>query len=223
MKDFFAYPLDRLNIDYVICNNDVDFAEEISKMTVTHIFAKKHLLERIDKIISLYNINPEIIVLLNINDAPDFTRNLRIVYLPLFCIQIADILNNEIRNLQYNQTGIDATQIIPMPFAKILIVDDNAVNLQVAKGLMEPYEMKTECASSGQEAIDKIKINKYDLVFMDHMMPVMDGVDATKIIRNLDGEYYKEVPIVALTANALIVRFLKSFMSYLVGDFFAHF
>lgn len=220
MKDSFTYTLDKLNINYVICDNDADFDVEISKMTVTHIFAKKHLLERIDKIISQYNINPEIVVLLNINDTPDFTRKLKAVYLPLFCIQIADILNNETTEFQCKKTGIDTTQIIPMPYAKILIVDDNAVNLQVATGLMNPYEMEMECASSGQEAIDKIKETKYDLVFMDHMMPGLDGVDTTKIIRNLEGKYYTEVPIVALTANALSEA-RKMFLSEGFNDFLA--
>ena len=94
-------------------------------------------------------------------------------------------------------------KIISIPYARVLIVDDLNVNLRVSKGLMEPYDMKVDVASNGMEAIKMIKEKDYDLVFMDHMMPNMDGVDVTKIIRSLDGEKYKKLPIIALTANAL--------------------
>ena len=90
------------------------------------------------------------------------------------------------------------------PDAKILIVDDNMVNQKVAEGFLDAYKVQTELASSGQEAIDKIKAGKtYDIIFMDHMMPVMDGVDTTRYIRGMDNEFAKTVPIIALTANAI--------------------
>ncbi len=94
-------------------------------------------------------------------------------------------------------------KIISIPQAKVLIVDDISVNLQVAKGLMEPYSMKVDVALNGTEAIKMIKEKDYDLVFMDHMMPNMDGVDVTRIIRSFEEEKYKKLPIIALTANAL--------------------
>jgi len=97
--------------------------------------------------------------------------------------------------------------VIPFiaPKAKVLIVDDNKVNRQVARELMKLFGFDAYLAESGQEAIDKIEKNlvSYDLVFMDHMMPFMDGVEATRQIRALPGEYPKRVPIVALTANAI--------------------
>jgi len=87
-----------------------------------------------------------------------------------------------------------------MPYGSILIVDDVETNLYVAKGLMTPYGLKIDLATSGFEAIDKIKEgNNYDIVFMDHMMPKMDGIEATKQLRKIG--YTKS--IVALTANAL--------------------
>jgi PAS domain S-box-containing protein len=93
-----------------------------------------------------------------------------------------------------------------MPYGKVLVVDDVATNLDVARGLMLPYGLTIDCVLSGQEAIDKIRKAevKYDAVFMDHMMPGMDGIEATRIIRKEIGtEYAETVPIIALTANAL--------------------
>jgi len=89
----------------------------------------------------------------------------------------------------------------PMPYGSVLIVDDVETNLYVAKGLMGPYELAMDTAVSGFEAIDKVKAgNVYDIIFMDHMMPKMDGIETTKILREMG---YNR-PIIALTANALV-------------------
>ena len=98
----------------------------------------------------------------------------------------------------------------PMPYGKILVVDDVEMNVYVAKGLISPYMLSIDSADSGAAAIRKIEEgNVYDIIFMDHMMPQMDGIEAAKRIRALG---YEE-PIVALTANAISGQadiFLKS-------------
>ena len=87
-----------------------------------------------------------------------------------------------------------------MPYGSVLVVDDVETNIYVAKGLLAPYELQFDSADSGFEAIEKVKNGKvYDIIFMDHMMPKMDGVEAVKILRDLK---YKQ-PIIALTANAV--------------------
>jgi signal transduction histidine kinase/CheY-like chemotaxis protein/ABC-type amino acid transport substrate-binding protein len=87
-----------------------------------------------------------------------------------------------------------------MPYGRVLVVDDVETNLYVVRGLLAPYGLSTETVSSGFEAIDKIKNgSSYDIVFMDHFMPKMDGIEAAQIIRSLG--YTR--PIVMLTANAL--------------------
>lgn len=89
------------------------------------------------------------------------------------------------------------------PEAKVLVVDDNDINLKVAKGFLEPYGAKLTFASGGMEAVDIIRSGEeFDLVFMDHMMPDIDGVEAAKMIRKLPAKG-ASVPIVALTANAI--------------------
>jgi len=88
------------------------------------------------------------------------------------------------------------------PNANILLVDDNEFNLKVACGLLKLYGIEAKKALSGREAIDLVKENDFDIVFMDHMMPEMDGVEAAAEIRKL-GEQYKSLPIIALTANAV--------------------
>ena len=87
-----------------------------------------------------------------------------------------------------------------MPYGRVLVVDDVETNLYVARGLLAPYGLSMDTALSGFDAIEKIREgNDYDIIFMDHMMPRMDGIEATKIIRDMGYTF----PIVALTANAL--------------------
>ncbi len=88
------------------------------------------------------------------------------------------------------------------PDAEILVVDDNDINLTIAKGLLEPIKVQVDIADGGQSAIDKAVAKDYDIILMDHMMPEIDGVDATVRIRELRGEADKTV-IIALSANAV--------------------
>ena len=90
-----------------------------------------------------------------------------------------------------------------MSHKRILVVDDNATNLIIAKKLLEPYKFVIDLASSGEEAIHLVKNNTYSLIFMDHMMPEKDGIETTREIRQLELPYCKSVPVVALTANAV--------------------
>jgi len=86
---------------------------------------------------------------------------------------------------------------------KALVVDDFLPNLNAAAGMLRKYKIQADCASSGQEAIDRIKRMepRYNIIFMDHLMPDMDGIETTRQIRSLGTEYAKNVQIVALTAN----------------------
>ncbi|MCL2218789.1 MAG: ATP-binding protein [Chitinispirillia bacterium] len=96
-----------------------------------------------------------------------------------------------------------AASIFTAPNAKVLIVDDVPTNLKVAQGLLMMYEMQIHTCLSGAEAIEAVKNESYDVVFMDHMMPKMDGIEAAMRIRNLGGRRYEKLPIIALTANAV--------------------
>ena len=108
---------------------------------------------------------------------------------------IPKVLGDEklIQHITSNDTTLYA------PDAKILVVDDNKVNLNVICGLFQLYGIKAETVTSGPQAIEMVKKNQYDIVFMDHMMPGMDGIETTKIIREMG----IDIPIIALTANAV--------------------
>lgn len=89
------------------------------------------------------------------------------------------------------------------PNANILVVDDNRLNREVTRALLAPYKAAVTTAKSGRECLELLKQYRYDLILMDHLMPEMDGIDTKNKIRSIDGEYYKNVPIVVLTANVV--------------------
>ena len=148
-----------------------------------------------------------------------YDKNLLIVPMPLNCIQLAQVLSLDSAAQASTNLVTESNFKVSAPDAKVLVVDDNAVNIKVAVGLLKSHDITADTAQSGFEAINKIKETVYDIVFMDHMMPEMDGVDATHAVRNLNNEK-GSIPIIALTANAISgVR--EMFVSEGMNDFLA--
>ena len=89
------------------------------------------------------------------------------------------------------------------PNAKVLVVDDSKINLKIAVGLLSSLQMEVDTAESGVQALEMVQDKEYDIIFMDHMMPRMDGIETTKRMRQLPVKYVEEVPVIAFTANAM--------------------
>jgi signal transduction histidine kinase len=109
---------------------------------------------------------------------------------------------------RYSEKKNDAQKKLVRPdlsYARVLAVDDFPANLDVVAGMLRKYKMRVDCVLSGQEAVGLIAAGEpvYDAIFMDHMMPGMDGIEAVARIRALTGDYAKTIPIIALTANAV--------------------
>ncbi len=136
---------------------------------------------------------------------------------PLYSLNFCQTLNREASG---GQVQVEEYINFTAPEAKVLLVDDNEMNRIVAVSLLKPLQMKIDLAEDGKEAVEKIKSRHYDLVFMDHMMPVMDGVEATKLLRSMEGEYYRDLPIIALTANAMADA-CRGFLEAGMNDFVA--
>ena len=117
---------------------------------------------------------------------------------PLYSLNFCQVINGDIMRMEKEKEILSFIA----PNAKILVVDDHEMNLKVAKGLMEPLKAEIDTAENGKEAVDMICKNSYDIVFMDHMMPIMDGIEATRTIRMLEEGKYQKLPIIALSANA---------------------
>ena len=117
---------------------------------------------------------------------------------------------NNLSEYRYSAQRRNQNQQIPradMSYARVLVVDDVTTNLEITRGMLKPYGLIVDCVKSGEEAVRQIREEKvrYNAIFMDHMMPGMDGIEATRIIRNqIKTEYAQKVPIIALTANTVL-------------------
>ena len=89
------------------------------------------------------------------------------------------------------------------PMAKVLAVDDNVTNIKVIQGILSMYQIRVDTATSGQECLEKLQSNHYHLILMDQMMPIMDGIETTRAIRELPDKEVRNIPVIALTANAI--------------------
>ena len=125
-------------------------------------------------------------------------RGILVIPKPLYAFSVVRILNGEVEG--FIEEGVGR---VSFSGVKALIVDDEPMNLVVASGLLREYEMLPDTAESGKESIDKYKDGDYDVIYMDHMMPGMDGVEAMKRLRQVAAETGRHPIIIALTANAL--------------------
>ncbi|MDR0644843.1 MAG: response regulator [Treponema sp.] len=139
--------------------------------------------------------NTEIILITEFGESiPD---DMRSISMPIFPLPIANIFNGVRENTVQRRNEPNLHFIAPD--ANILIIDDMVTNLKVAKGLISPYKMQIDLSTSGAEALRLIAVKDYDIVFIDHMMPGMDGIETANKIR----EIREKIPLVCLTANAI--------------------
>ena len=141
-----------------------------------------------------------IILIADHNEVISSAPRIHVLHKPYNAIMLAEILNGREQTISSRKK--EQKRFIA-PTARILVVDDNLMNLKVVEGLLRKYRIKIVTASSGEEALSLIESKDYDFVFMDHMMPGMDGVECFHRIRDKQGHYYAHVPVIALTANAI--------------------
>ncbi len=187
------------------CKEFTDFPammDAVEKGRITHLFVgegeymdQKNYFDQIAAKIQL-------LVTHNVQNTILLSDNVIEVLLPYCAMNIITALNGE---AIYNQFIEEKTVkiVYSAPDAKVLVVDDNEVNLRVAEGILKLYEISAELVHSGKEAIERLRQQDIDLIFMDHMMPELDGIETTQIIRRSYGEYGKNIPIIAMTANAV--------------------
>jgi len=197
------FSIDNLGIKNDLVRDEKSFFKVLKKNPTAFIFISYDIFERIkDKVLS-EDRSLNIILLTEFGETVP-AGNWNILSMPAYTVSVANVFNGETNRYSHgfqNELSIRFTA----PDANVLIVDDIDTNLKVASGLLAPYMMEVDLCKSGEDAINAVKEKQYDIVFMDHRMPGMDGVEATGHIRALgaDDPYYKDLPVIALTANAV--------------------
>jgi len=179
----------------------VDNIENLRKLVdtanLTHMFiGEEEYLDNKDYIESLAS---DIIVAVVAESAASFdnSQRSRILEKPFYCFPVVSVLNTDIGEKDISMGRMVVNNV------HALVVDDEPMNLVVAKSIFKRYGMRVTTVSSGMESVDICKKEVFDIIFMDHMMRGMDGVEAMKRIRSDSSGLNHNVPMVALTANAM--------------------
>ena len=143
-----------------------------------------------------------VVLVANSSDFEPDMDNIHIMRRPLTTMTMVRTLNGRYHKVRKIDEGKTYKAGFICPDAKILVVDDNEINLMISQGLISPLKAEVDTADGGIKAYEMIKDKAYDIVFMDHMMPDVDGVDATKMIR-AEGDKIHQPVIIALSANVM--------------------
>jgi CheY-like chemotaxis protein len=220
-----VYGLANLGIPHTWVDNEDSFIQEMKTGGYTHVFsshANKEAAIGLAEVMKVEGVSEPLVVVMAEYGAAVTDPRVRVISMPAHALLLANVFNNAgggLPALSFDFASFTA------PDARALIVDDVNTNLTVAAGLMRPVGIEITLAHSGLEAIDSFKRSlltkerRFDLVFMDHMMPGMNGIEAVHIIRELEDEAVSShVPIIALTANA-VAGMKESFLSQGFDDY----
>lgn len=185
-----------------VCRNLPELKRRMEREAYTHIFIgwEEYAEDRgfFDRLCT----EKTVVLLMDYDQELPVHGNMLRIYKPFTVLSIAAVFNGQkILYGEDQQTSLHNKFVAPQ--ANVLVVDDNAMNLKVMARLLLPYQFKVTMAGSGQEALEKLNTPNFDCVFLDHMMPEMDGVETLHKIRQKPGAYYQSLPIIAFTANAI--------------------
>ena len=197
-----AHMVEQLKGKCHICRNLAELQRRESTERFTHIFISIAEYKEDREYFDVLSKKTKVVVVLNRFEEKYIDNpNILKIYKPFYILSIVSVLND------IYDTEREGYQLVSEKFstenAHVLVVDDNRMNLRVIVEILSNYNIKVTTAVSGAEALEKIASADYDFVFMDHMMPEMDGVETFHAIRQLPGTYYAKVPIIALTANTV--------------------
>ncbi|MDR3279048.1 MAG: response regulator, partial [Synergistaceae bacterium] len=203
--------LEDLGVNVTVTTEPEEFFSRLASRDFQFAFVPPEVAERAREFIKENDLKTALILLARLGELSSF-QDIPAIIMPAYAVSIANALNYQsVQPEGRENQGVR----FAAPDARVLLVDDILTNLVVARGLLAPYMMKVDSCESGEESVALTRANGYDLILMDHMMPGMDGIEATKAIRAM-GDSFKELPIVALTANAVSgmrEMFIKSGMN----------
>lgn len=133
----------------------------------------------------------------------DADSRLLVLRKPFFALSIVNLIGGDEQGNNFEEDRAAGRRPFTCRDVRVLAVDDEEMNLLVAKGVLGSYGISVDTCLSGREAVELCARTVYDVVFLDHMMPGFDGVETLRRIRELDNGTYREVPIIALTANTI--------------------
>ncbi|MDR0271902.1 MAG: response regulator [Clostridiales bacterium] len=199
-----------LNVKCKIVNNEPDFKKHVKNEKYSHVFfdiTAEMIVEKFALTLDVVNPTrrnrPQCTLIKNVNDMGSPYYPINFINRPLLIFNVTRILEGNVALTAEEGENEIKLGAFKVKDVRVLLVDDHPANLIVAEGMLKQYRIAVDTAGGGQEAIEKASLVNYDMIFMDHMMPEIDGVEATKQIRAIGGRL-SDVIIIALSANAII-------------------
>ena len=222
--DTIAYIPDPRNIRILIFEKDPEYAAHIRKILdsfdivsdtaasksdmerllnvnrYSHVFISNERYEECEALFEKRLVEENIVAFLDIDDNVHVSKASTVLTRPIHTLNIAALLKNETNSYvrEINRKGG-----FECPHATILVVDDNYTNLNVASAILAKYSANVLTAPSGKDCLRKLESNDVDMIFLDYMMPEMNGIDTLEAIRKIPGSKYVALPVIALTANVV--------------------
>ncbi len=199
MVAMFVEETKRLGLEVEVITSPDEYVTSVKR---DYVFFEENMYN--DKVKKLLDDHPECTGVILVSFGSGFVpeqHNLRVMRRPETTLGMVGILNDADMDHLIDRTDDVFRMDFTAPDARILVVDDNLINLTIAEGLLKPLKCRIDSAGGGQAAIDMVTTTDYDIVLMDHMMPEIDGIDATRIIREMLGN--TDLVIIALSANAM--------------------
>jgi signal transduction histidine kinase/CheY-like chemotaxis protein len=199
-RDCLAGTLKSLGVPCRTAGNLVEFADILNSGPCEFLLAGVSVYDDAIAILSDYGVSP-CAVAVGEPGEPVPAGASALAY-PVLPSSLANLLNRKALDSEFSSDG-DMKVSFCSPSSSILVVDDILTNLQVAKGLLAPYEAEVILCRSGRESLKLVREKRFDMILMDHMMPEMDGIEVTAKIRAMDDGHLRSVPVIALTANTV--------------------
>ena len=204
IREFYDEMIDtmgeHLKVSIVRAFNQREVENYVEKYKITHVFVSNIEYDECPSYYDKLCQTTLVTVITDMDWNKKVPREFMLIRKPVSVIPIANVISQE---------GVEAGAPIQMKNSIVatnvnaLVVDDDSMNINVASGILKSYGMNLDVAYGGLEALGKCKEKEYDLIFMDYMMPDLDGIETVKRLRNLPQKYNKSVPVIALTANAM--------------------
>lgn len=203
VRDYYNEVISHMVRELDIPIHRVFAIDELEKLTsmyqLTHLFTGNEEYEENREYFENLDQRIEVIVVADDSFVLPQDSRVKLLRKPFYCLSIVNILNAKTSR---RGEALQENRMI-CPGVRVLVVDDEPMNLMVAEGIFRDYQMNVTTAESGREAVALCEREDFDLIFLDHMMPEMDGVETLKRLRRIHTEPGRVLTVIAFTANAV--------------------
>ncbi len=198
-NEMISHLVHELNINLHKVSNLDELKRLVSMYELTHLFIGEEEYEENKEYFEMLSRNMKVVVIADCSFVLPLDSRVQLIHKPFNSLIVVNILNAK----EQEEAGMHHEKRMICPGVKVLVVDDEPMNLMVAEEIFAEYQMNVTTAASGQKALSICEGENFDLIFLDHMMPEMDGVETLKLLRKMHKDSERVFTVIAFTANAV--------------------